>query len=551
MSTITISKSLFKKMITNGAINLKNNQSEIDHLNVFPVPDGDTGTNMQMTMMAGIKEILDYEKNNETFSDISKILSRGLLMGARGNSGVILSQFFRGFHMVLETIIKDEITVSELIEALTSGYKMAYKAVQNPVEGTILTVVKIAADAVRKNKKNLKTIEETIDLYLKVAKETLEKTPELLPQLKEAGVVDSGGAGFIKIIEGMQMALQGEILKDESKKEFVSQKSFDFKVNHKFSNAEIKYGYCTEFIVKLFKPKNFKEEKVVDVLKEIGDSMVVAVVDDLFKVHVHTNQPGIVITLAQKYGDLQTIKVENMRLQNEKMAAEEKEVVKPKDMKKYGIISVCSGDGITDLFKDAGCDIVINGGQTMNPSTQDFIEAINKLSAEHIIIIPNNSNIIMAAEQTKQIFPDKDIQVIKTKNLGQGFAAIMVFDELSDIDLNYETMHEAIKEANTAEITYSVRDTSINGVEIKKDNFIGICDGNIKVCETSKIEAYKNSLKEIFTKNKEVLTVFYGKDVTKDEVEEIENYTHSEYSNLECEFIKGDQDIYSFIMIIE
>lgn len=551
MSTITISKSLFKKMITNGAINLKNNQSEIDHLNVFPVPDGDTGTNMQMTMMAGIKEILDYEKNNETFSDISKILSRGLLMGARGNSGVILSQFFRGFHMALETIIKDEITVSELIGALTSGYKMAYKAVQNPVEGTILTVVKIAADAVRKNKKNLKTIEETIDLYLKVAKETLEKTPDLLPQLKEAGVVDSGGAGFIKIIEGMQMALQGEILKDESKKEFVSQKSFDFKDNHKFSNAEIKYGYCTEFIVKLFKPKNFKEEKVVDVLKEIGDSMVVAVVDDLFKVHVHTNQPGIVITLAQKYGDLQTIKVENMRLQNEKMAAEEKEVVKPKDMKKYGIISVCSGDGITDLFKDAGCDIVINGGQTMNPSTQDFIEAINKLSAEHIIIIPNNSNIIMAAEQTKQIFPDKDIQVIKTKNLGQGFAAIMVFDELSDIDLNYETMHEAIKEANTAEITYSVRDTSINGVEIKKDNFIGICDGNIKVCETSKLEAYKNSLKEIFTKNKEVLTVFYGKDVTKAEIEEIENYTHSEYSNLECEFIKGDQDIYSFIMIIE
>ena len=551
MSTITISKSLFKKMITNGAINLKNNQSEIDHLNVFPVPDGDTGTNMQMTMMAGIKEILDYEKNNETFSDISKILSRGLLMGARGNSGVILSQFFRGFHMALETIIKDEITVSELIGALTSGYKMAYKAVQNPVEGTILTVVKIAADAVRKNKKNLKTIEETIDLYLKVAKETLEKTPDLLPQLKEAGVVDSGGAGFIKIIEGMQMALQGEILKDESKKEFVSQKSFDFKDNHKFSNAEIKYGYCTEFIIKLFKPKNFKEEKVVDVLKEIGDSMVVAVVDDLFKVHVHTNQPGIVITLAQKYGDLQTIKVENMRLQNEKMAAEEKEVVKPKDMKKYGIISVCSGEGITDLFKDAGCDIVINGGQTMNPSTQDFIEAINKLSAEHIIIIPNNSNIIMAAEQTKQIFPDKDIQVIKTKNLGQGFAAIMVFDELSDIDLNYETMHEAIKEANTAEITYSVRDTSINGVEIKKDNFIGICDGNIKVCETSKLDAYKNSLKEIFTKNKEVLTVFYGKDVTKDEVEEIENYTHSEYSNLECEFIKGDQDIYSFIMIIE
>ena len=392
MSTITISKSLFKKMITNGAINLKNNQSEIDHLNVFPVPDGDTGTNMQMTMMAGIKEILDYEKNNESFSDISKILSRGLLMGARGNSGVILSQFFRGFHMALETIIKDEITVSELISALTNGYKMAYKAVQNPVEGTILTVVKIAADAVRKNKKNLKTIEETIELYLKVAKETLEKTPDLLPQLKEAGVVDSGGAGFIKIIEGMQMALRGEMLKDESKKDFIVQKSFDFKDNHKFSNADIKYGYCTEFIVKLFKPKNFKEEKVVDVLKEIGDSMVVAVVDDLFKVHVHTNQPGIVITLAQKYGDLQTIKVENMRLQNEKMAAEEKKE-KPKDIKKYGIISVCSGSGISDLFKDAGCDIVINGGQTMNPSTQDFISAINKLNAEHIIIIPNNSNI--------------------------------------------------------------------------------------------------------------------------------------------------------------
>lgn len=550
MSTITISKSLFKKMITNGAINLKNNQSEIDHLNVFPVPDGDTGTNMQMTMMAGIKEILDYEKNNESFSDISKILSRGLLMGARGNSGVILSQFFRGFHMALETIIKDEITVSELISALTNGYKMAYKAVQNPVEGTILTVVKIAADAVRKNKKNLKTIEETIELYLKVAKETLEKTPDLLPQLKEAGVVDSGGAGFIKIIEGMQMALCGEMLKDESKKDFIVQKSFDFKDNHKFSNADIKYGYCTEFIVKLFKPKNFKEEKVVDVLKEIGDSMVVAVVDDLFKVHVHTNQPGIVITLAQKYGDLQTIKVENMRLQNEKMAAEEKKE-KPKDIKKYGIISVCSGSGISDLFKDAGCDIVINGGQTMNPSTQDFISAINKLNAEHIIIIPNNSNIIMAAEQTKQIFPDKDIQVIKTKNLGQGFAAIMVFDELSDIDLNYETMHEAIKEANTAEITYSVRDTSINGVEIKKDNFIGICNGEIKVCENNKLDAYKNSLKEIFNKDKELLTVFYGKDLSKEEIKEVENYTYSEYSNLECEFIKGDQDIYSFIMIIE
>lgn len=224
---------------------------------------------------------------------------------------------------------------------------------------------------------------------------------------------------------------------------------------------------------------------------------------------------------------------------------------KPKDIKKYGIISVCSGSGISDLFKDAGCDIVINGGQTMNPSTQDFISAINKLNAEHIIIIPNNSNIIMAAEQTKQIFPDKDIQVIKTKNLGQGFAAIMVFDELSDIDLNYETMHEAIKEANTAEITYSVRDTSINGVEIKKDNFIGICNGEIKVCENNKLDAYKNSLKEIFNKDKELLTVFYGKDLSEEEIKEVENYTYSEYSNLECEFIKGDQDIYSFIMIIE
>lgn len=550
----TVSGTLFKKMVTNGALNLKNNFKEIDHLNVFPVPDGDTGTNMQMTMMAGVKEVSKLD--SQSIVDISKILSRGLLMGARGNSGVILSQFFRGLYSEIAKIDNGSASIQEFIQALVGGYQMAYRAVMDPVEGTILTVVRESAEKVLREQSNLKSVEDVIRTYLEQAKETLAKTPELLPVLKDAGVVDSGGAGFIKIIEGWLMALEGKSIAEEAQQETHTH-THDHVGAHALGDIDIKYGYCTEFIVKLFNPEKFDEKFMKDPLSQMGDSLVVVSDDDLLKVHVHTNQPGVAITLAQRYGELQTMKIENMRLQHSNLMSEDMHSKtdhveeKPKQKAKYAMIAVASGDGIKDAFKELGVDLIIDGGQTMNPSTEAFVKAVESLNAEHVIILPNNKNIILSAEQTLDLCQDYNIRVLKSKSIAQGYASLMAFDPTLDIDENIEGMTEVISNMKSGEVTYAVRDTEINGVTIKKDDFIGISQNEIRVSTPNKVETTAKLLKSMVDEDSEIVTLFYGVDATEDEVEEVLGEIKKLNPDVEVEVIEGKQDIYSFIIAVE
>ncbi|MFU8792833.1 MAG: DAK2 domain-containing protein [Acholeplasmataceae bacterium] len=557
MANQTVSGSLFKKMVTNGAVNLKNNHKEIDHLNVFPVPDGDTGTNMQMTMMAGVKEVTNLE--SQSIVDISKILSRGLLMGARGNSGVILSQFFRGVYSEIAKINNGSASVQEFIQALVGGYQMAYRAVMDPVEGTILTVVREAAEKVLREQPNLNSVEEVLTMYLAQANETLIKTPDLLPVLKEAGVVDSGGAGFIKIIEGWIMALNGQTLVQEDQSSTQAHNHMpqtEYVGAHALGDIEIKYGFCTEFIVKLHKPEQFSEDFMKEPLSQMGDSLVVVSDDDLLKVHVHTNQPGVALTLAQKYGDLQTIKIENMRVQHNTImgddvhqAPQPTKVQKPKA--KYAIIAVASGAGIHDAFKELGVDLIIDGGQTMNPSTESFVKAIESLNADHIVILPNNKNIILSAEQTLDLCPDQSIRVLKTKSIAQGYASLMAFDPTGDLDDNFEQMTDVVSNMRSGEVTYAVRDTEIKGIQIKNGDFIGITAGEIKVSTPSRLETTQKLLDDMVDENREIVTVFFGNDATEDELDEVVAHIKKLNPDIEVETIEGKQDIYTYIIAVE
>ncbi|MCU0104498.1 DAK2 domain-containing protein [Acholeplasma vituli] len=559
----TISGSLFKKMVTNGAINLKNNHQEINHLNVFPVPDGDTGTNMQMTMMAGIKEVSNLD--SKSIVDVSKILSRGLLMGARGNSGVILSQFFRGVYSEIAKIKNGSATVDEFITALVGGYQMAYRAVMTPVEGTILTVVREAAEHVLRERKTLKSVEDVLNCYLTSAKASLDRTPELLPVLKQAGVVDSGGAGFIKIIEGMLLAAQGRTLtlQQEVANEVHHEEGFK---GQNIEDFNIEFGYCTEFIVKLHNQNDFDQDVLRNTLLQMGDSLVLVQDEELVKVHVHTNQPGVAITLGQKYGDLQTMKVENMRLQhgavvesihehdhdhNHENKQENSFQPVKEQRSKYGIIAVCFGEGIKQAFKELGVDYIIDGGQTMNPPTEEFINAVKAVNAENIIILPNNSNVILSAEQTLALCEDQNIRVLKTKSIGQGYASLMVFDNTQELDDNVEAMSEIVGNMTTGELTYSVRDTEMNGVKIAKGDFIGITKGKIVVSLPDRVSALQGLLDQIIKETSEIVTLFYGKDVNEDEVKEIKKYIQSLNEDLEIEVINGKQDIYAYIVAVE
>jgi uncharacterized protein len=557
MANQTVSGILFKKMVTNGAVNLKNNHKEIDHLNVFPVPDGDTGTNMQMTMMAGIKEVNNLD--SQSIVDISKILSRGLLMGARGNSGVILSQFFRGVYSEIAKINNGSATIQEFIQALVGGYQMAYRAVMDPVEGTILTVVRESAEKVVRESSKLHSVEEVLKLYLDQARETLAKTPDLLPVLKEAGVVDSGGAGFIKIIEGWIMALEGQTLK-EQEANFQPQQREHYHGAENLGAVDIKYGFCTEFIVKLHKPEKFNENFMKDPLNQMGDSLVVVTDDDLLKVHVHTNQPGVALTLAQKYGDLQTIKIENMRIQNstilgdsvqesKKPTKDVNKVAKPKA--KYGLIAVGSGAGIHEAFKELGVDLVIDGGQTMNPSTEAFVKAVESLNCDHVIILPNNKNIILSAEQTLDLCPNRSIRVLKTKSIAQGYASLMAFDPTTEPDDNFESMMEIVSNMRSGEVTYAVRDTELKGVAIKNGDFIGITRGEILVSTPSRLDTTKALLDDMIDSSREIITIFYGNDADEDELEMVVAHAKKLNPDIEVDIIEGKQDVYTYIIAVE
>lgn len=542
-----ISGKLFKQMVTNGAVHLKNNHKEIDHLNVFPVPDGDTGTNMQMTMMAGIKEIINAE--SASIVDVSKILSRGLLMGARGNSGVILSQFFRGVYSEIAKIDEAYATVEQFIQALVGGYQMAYRAVMDPVEGTILTVVRESAERVLRDKSKYDSVEKVMAAYLKQANQSLQETPNLLPVLKEAGVVDSGGAGFIKIVEGMIMALEGQMLSEEAQKESHE----DYHGAHNLGDVEITYGYCTEFIIKLHDEKNFNPSDLRDPLNAMGDSLVFVQDEDLLKVHIHTDEPGVAITLGQKYGDLQTLKADNMRLQNATILGKETPAAtkKPAEKKTYAILAVASGEGIKKAYKDLGIDIIIDGGQTMNPSTESFVNAIENANAEHVIILPNNKNIILSAEQTIDLLPDRSISVIKTKNIGQGYATMIAFDPTVTLDENLEAMTDVADNMTYGEITFAVRDTEIKGVKINNGDYMAIAKGQILAAEKTKYEAAQRLLDNLIDSSREIITIFYGKDYEEEELEQIVAYAKKCHPDIEVDLIEGKQDIYTYVFAVE
>ena len=553
MTYTSVSGSLFKKMVINGAINLKNDLKEIDDLNVFPVPDGDTGTNMSMTMMSGVRDI----QNSDTISisEISKTLSRGLLMGARGNSGVILSQFFRGIYTGMESIKGSSATVNEFIDCLVSGYKVAYKAVMTPVEGTILTVMREAGEKVDETRNDFSDIESVLVKYVEYAEVSLANTPNILPVLKDAGVVDSGGAGFLKVIKGMLMALQGTTLEITSTEAATNQSA-----QANFDSKDIKFGYCTEFILILNKPNEFQESDLRSPLSIIGDSLVLVKDEDLCKVHVHTNNPGRALNMAQRHGEFKTIKIENMRLQHTELLNKEttkkEEPVTPvtpvsTEKKKYALIAVCFGDGIKNVFKELGVDYIIDGGQTMNPSTEDFVKAVETLNAENIIIIPNNSNVIMAAEQTKKLCDNANIEVLRTKTIAHGYASLMVFDETNSLEDNVEEMSAAIKNVSAGEVTYAVRDTEINGVKIKSGDFMGILNGEIVISTLNRIDAVKHVLESSVTEESLIVTLFAGKGVPTSEVDELVEYATSLNEEIEVQVVDGKQDIYSYIVAVE
>ena len=553
MTYTSVSGSLFKKMVINGAINLKNDLKEIDDLNVFPVPDGDTGTNMSMTMMSGVRDI----QNSETISisEISKTLSRGLLMGARGNSGVILSQFFRGIYTGMENIKGSSATVGEFIDCLVSGYKVAYKAVMTPVEGTILTVMREAGEKINETRNDFSDIESVLVKYVEYAEVSLANTPNILPVLKDAGVVDSGGAGFLKVIKGMLMALQGVTLEITSTEATTNQSA-----QANFDSKDIKFGYCTEFILILNKPNEFQESDLRSPLSIIGDSLVLVKDEDLCKVHVHTNNPGRALNMAQRHGEFKTIKIENMRLQHTELLNKEtkptEEPVTPvvpvsTEKKKYALVAVCFGDGIKNVFRELGVDYIIDGGQTMNPSTEDFVKAVDALNAENIIIIPNNSNVIMAAEQTKKLCDNANIEVLRTKTIAHGYASLMVFDETNSLEDNVEEMSAAIKNVSAGEVTYAVRDTEINGVKIKSGDFMGILNGEIVISTLKRIDAVKHVLESSVTEDSLIVTLFAGKGVPTSEVDELVEYATSLNEEIEVQVVDGKQDIYSYIVAVE
>lgn len=550
---------LLKQMIISGANNLYNNYPEVDALNVFPVPDGDTGTNMNLTISSGAKEIAT--RNDASVYDVAKAFSRGLLMGARGNSGVILSQIFRGFAQGLKG--KIEATAQDISDALLMGKEVAYKAVMRPVEGTILTVIRESSQALADSVYPDMPLDEALDILLKEARESLKRTPNLLPVLKEAGVVDSGGAGLCKIIEGFDLALHNQIV-EKNMPDVVSDSVVEPIIGNVQASLEHKeFGYCTEFILKLpedpikAKKKNFVPSRFSGVLNSHGNSIVMVHDDDLIKVHIHTLNPGNILTYAQQFGEFVKIKVENMSEQHthliEEDAKAKEDEIKKQPKKPFGLISVGAGKGIVDLFKDLNCDYIVSGGQTMNPSTEDFIKAIKSINAKQIFILPNNSNIIMAATQACDVMNEEvKCTVIPTKTIPQGLVSAMMYNPESDYDTNYNDMMESLSSVKSGQVTFAVKDTSFEGMEIHKDDFIGICDKKILATEKDKIKCALKLINTMIDEDSSIITIITGEDVTEAERDALKELVQAKVGDMVDVDVKvGLQPVYSFIIGIE
>lgn len=538
----------FYNMVVNASNRLLEESDFVNALNVFPVPDGDTGTNMSMTFKAAVKEIENL--NSESIGETSKKLAKGALMGARGNSGVILSQILRGISKGLEG--KTSVDSVEFANAFVEGSKAAYKAVMKPTEGTILSVIRAASEAAVKSNKT--DIVELLSEIVVEAKVMLDKTPDLLPALKKAKVVDSGGMGLYIILQGMYDALKDGI-KAEIKD--ISAKGSAGASAQAIEDIDIKFGYCTEFIIlgDASKAKAFQDE-----IEPLGDSMIVVGYDDVIKVHIHTNDPGLVLSKAVAVGELSKIKIDNMREEHREVLMSKEEYAKTNseevetevvmEKKKYAFISVAMGEGITHVLKDLGVDYVIEGGQTMNPSTQDMMECISKLNADHIFILPNNKNIIMAATQAAEI-SDKDVRVIPTKSIPQGITCITMFNAEHEVDENEAALMEALELVKTGSVTYAVRDTEMDGIEIKEGNMLGLIEGKINKVGEDYFEVAEEVLESMIDEDSELITIFYGKDVDESKIEEFTEKLEEKYEDCDVQFYKGDQHLYYFIMAVE
>lgn len=548
-----IDGAMLGQMIATGAHHLTNNAKMIDALNVFPVPDGDTGTNMNLSMTSGAKEVRQAASND--ISEVARAFSKGLLMGARGNSGVILSQLFRGFAKGLEQ--KQTATSKDLAAALESGVTTAYKAVMKPVEGTILTVAKDAANFAVSEAKKEADITIFLEKVLDEAKASLKRTPELLPVLKEVGVVDSGGQGLVTIYEGFLAALKGEDLPETA--DTIEMDEMINAEHHKVAQdfmdtSEIEFGYCTEFMVKFEDEKisnsPFNEEQFRNELSEYGDSLLVVSDEEVVKVHIHAEYPGKVMTLGQQYGSLINMKIENMREQHSSIVGTKQEDAKSKEQSEHAIITVAMGSGIKALFESLGATVVIEGGQTMNPSTKDITDAIQQANAKQVYILPNNKNIIMAAEQAAEL-ADGEVVVIPSKTIPQGISSLLSFQPESSMQDNQLRMQEECGRVKTGQVTYAVRDTQINGITIEKGNFMGIVDGDIKASHENRLETVKLMLKEIITEDDEILTILQGEESDAAEMDALIAYIEAAYEDIEIEVHEGNQPIYSYIFAVE
>ena len=532
----------FKEMLSSGAANLDNNQAEINALNVFPVPDGDTGTNMSMTFNSGAKEANQCFSNN--IGDVAKSLTKGLLMGARGNSGVITSQIFRGFAQSIEG--KEEINTKELAEAFENGTRVAYKAIMKPVEGTILTVIREASwYANREVKENPKMDIETYFHRLEYFMEdSLEHTPDLLPILKEANVVDSGGAGLLKIVQGFIAYIDGTPVTTNAVVVELARNAQSV-----FENEE--FGYCTEFILRIKENylKGFDENVLKNKLAKEGESLVFVRDEDLIKVHIHTLHPGDALNLAQRYGEFVKIKVENMQEQHSELVKEGE--VKPKEKKAIGVIAVAAGDGVTNLMYELGVDCVISGGQTMNPSTSDFIEKIKELDhCEKIMIFPNNSNIMLAAKQAKDLVDYKEVEVIECKSIQACLSALARFSPESDFNELVAEFNELCPSIKTASVTYAVKDSSIDGIELKEGDYMAMIGKSIVTNGTDLSEVCRLMLEKFLDEDSELLTLITGEDADEEITERIVEYVENN-SDIEVDVIKGDVPVYYYLMGLE
>lgn len=555
MSNITTS--LFQEMVQSASTRLNKQAEYVNSLNVFPVPDGDTGTNMGMTIENGAKEVAD--KSASTVGEVAGIFAKGLLMGARGNSGVITSQLFRGFSQSVKE--KEELTGQDLALAFQSGVEVAYKAVMKPVEGTILTVSRGAAIGARKKAEETDDAVEVMKAALDSAKVALAKTPDMLPVLKEVGVVDSGGQGLVFIYEGFLAALTGEYIASEefqatpaTMTEMINAEHHKSVASH-VATEDIKYGYCTEIMVALKKGptyvKEFDYDEFRNYLNELGDSLLVVNDDEIVKVHVHTEDPGLVMQEGLKYGSLVKVKVDNMRNQHEaQVEKEERENSQPTEEKEYAIIAVVAGEGLSDIFKAQGVDYIISGGQTMNPSTEDFIKAVEHVNARHIIILPNNKNIFMAAQSAAEVI-EQPAAVIETRTIPQGLTSLLAFDPSKSIEENHDRMTAALADVVSGSVTTAVRDTTIDGLEIHENDNLGMVDGKIVVSNPDMLTTLNETFSKMLDVDSEIVTIYIGEDGSEDLANELAQDITEKFEDVEVEIHNGGQPVYPYLFSVE